>query len=110
MQFEGGYRYPGNAICALASVLSLLAAGLVWKLKPLPSSQAVALALMMEGTVLWASSFTPKGLTPPPTGTRAKIAWFFRQQGGTALSFNQPMFYLGILCILVACIMSALAS
>ena len=110
MQFEGGYRYPGNAICVSASIASLVAAGVVCQLKPLSTSQAVTLALMMEGTLLWASSFTPKGLVPPPAGVAAKIQWFFRQQGGTSLSFNQPMFYLGILCILSACIMGALGS
>ena len=110
MQFEGGYRYPGNAICGIASALSIVATAIVWRAKPLPNSQAATLFLMLEGTILWASSFTPRGLVPPPAGLRGKVAWFFRQQAGTALAFNQPMFYLGILCVLCGCIVGALAS
>ena len=110
MQVEGGYRYPGGTICVAASIASLVAAGCVWHFKPLSIRQGIALVLMMEGTVLWASSFTPKGLTPPPPGMAAKVKWFFRQQDGTTLSFNQPMFYIGILSILVACVVGAFGS
>lgn len=56
--------------------------------------------LALEGTVLLASAFTPKGLTPPPAGIIPKLRWLFKEQAGVPLSFNQPLFYVGILLLL----------
>lgn len=109
MQFEGGYRYPASAICA---VLSLLAVGIViivWFKARLPFGRGVATLLIVEGTILWASSFTPKGLLPPQGGLRARLVWFFKQQAGVTFAINQPMFYAGILSVIIGTIIGSCA-
>jgi hypothetical protein len=109
MQFEGGYKYPSNAICLVSSIIVLLASGYLWYAMSLSLQKVLVLVLGAEGTILWASAFTPKSLGPPPDGIMRKVNWFFKEQGGTALSFNQPMFYFGILFVLAACFIAILA-
>lgn len=110
MQFEGGYRYPGTLICASLSLISLGIVAFIWNLRGLSLFQGLSLVLTLEGTVLWASSLTPKGLIPPPNGFVPKIRWFFNEQGGTPLSLNQPMFIFGILFVLIGTIFGTLAN
>ena len=102
MQTEGGYKYPGAKIALVLGVISLVAAVAVWAIMDLPCPKGLALLLSMEGTVLWASSLTPVGLVQPQGTILKKFCWFFKQQGGTALRLNQPMFYSGILMILAS--------
>jgi hypothetical protein len=109
MQNEGGYRYPGNAICLLSSIIVLLTIGWLWNANHLSTQKALALVFGTEGTILWASAFTPKGLLPPQGGIWARVQWLFKVQGGTSLSFNQPMFYIGILFVLAACFLGVVA-
>jgi len=106
MQFEGGYRYPSSIICTVCSVLFLSAAGFICYWKSLSLAKGSALLLSLEGTILWASSLTPKGLKPPPAGFFPKVYWFFDQQEGVPFSVNQPLFYIGVVCVLVASIIS----
>ena len=109
MQFEGGYRYPGGTVCLLLSLIGALAVVLVGVTAGLPVFRAIAVLFNVEGTVLWASSFTPKGLLPPPRGFRALLRWFFNQQGGVTFALNQPMFYAGILLVVVGTIFGGIA-
>lgn len=106
MQFNGGYRYPSTLICIFLSVLSLVAGALVWHAQELSFCKGISLLLILEGTVLWASAFTPEGLVPPPTGIVAKFRWFLKQQSGVPLAFNQPLFYVGILLLLCGSLLS----
>jgi hypothetical protein len=109
MQFDGGYRYPAVTVCAALSCLGMGAVAIIWSVATLPILRGIATLLLVEGTVLWASSFTPKGLAPPPSGIRGRLRWFFRQQGGVTFAINQPMFYLGILLVIVGTIVSSCA-
>ncbi len=76
----------------------------IWYWKPLSVGKGLALLLSLEGTILWASSLTPIGLKPPPVGFLSKLRWFFDQQGGIPFSVNQPLFYIGVLFLLIAII------
>jgi hypothetical protein len=78
-------------------LLGAVAVIIVWVATGLSVFLGTATLFSVEGTVLWASSFTPKGLMPPPKGFRPRLSWFFNQQGGVTFAINQPMFYAGIL-------------
>lgn len=109
MQIQGGYRYPGSAVCALLSVGAMGAVTVVWVKAPLPLWRGLATLLVVEGTVLWASSLTPIGLLPPPSGLRPRLGWFFGQQGGVAFTLNQPMFYSGVVLAIIGTIVGSCA-
>ena len=102
MQNKGGYKYPATKIALVFGVISLVAGILVWVIKGLPCLKGLSLLLSLEGTVLWASALTPVGLLPPQGTLIQKFCWFFKQQGGTTLQLNQPIFYFGILMVLSA--------
>jgi hypothetical protein len=104
MQFQGGYRYPSYLILTMCSVLFVSVAVFIWYWKSLSLGKGVALLLSLQGTILWASSLTPIGLKPPPAGFLPKLRWFFEQQGGVPFSVNQPLFYIGVFCVLAAII------
>lgn len=106
MQSNGGYRYPSALICIFLSCLSLAAGAWVWHTQELSLCKGIALLLILEGTVLWASALTPKGLVPPNAGISVKFCWFLKPQSGVTLSFNQPLFYLGILLLLCGSLLS----
>lgn len=110
MQFEGGYRYPSISVCLVLSFVVLAVGTSVWVIKWLSYQKGIGLILSLEGVVLLASAFTPKGLVPPPAGFVARIRWFFKEQSGVPLSFNQPLFYAGIIFLLVATVISVFAS
>lgn len=110
MQFEGGYRYPAAKVCTILLLLGLAAVTIVWAKVGLPPLRAGGVLLSVEGTVLWASSFTPKGLTPPSSGRlRELLHWFFAQQSGVTFALNQPMFYAGILLVIAGTVVSSVA-
>jgi len=108
MQFSGGYKYPSGKICRLLSFLTFCITIFVFYHKNIAPSEAVSLFLNLEGTVLLASSFTPVGLSSPPQGFIQKIKWFFQQQYGTPLEYNQPMFYAGLTFLFLATLVSAI--
>jgi hypothetical protein len=62
----------------------------------------VSLFFKLESTVLVASSLTPVGLTPPSKGMVQKIKWFFKQERGIPLGYNQPMLYAGLLLAIIS--------
>jgi hypothetical protein len=110
MQFEGGYKYPSGRICALLTIGAVLIASTVWWVKCLSLPAGIALLLGLEGTVLIASAYTPVGLTPPSGKIFRQFLWIMKQQNGTPVSFNQPMFFSGLLCLFLSYILSALAT
>lgn len=61
MQFEGGYRYTGNALCAILTLVVLLVTAWVIRWKNLALLRTLTLFLSLEDTVLLASAFTPAG-------------------------------------------------
>jgi hypothetical protein len=69
----------------------------------------LAALLIVQGTVLWASAFTPKGLLPLPCTLRGRVGWFLKQQAGVTFALNQPMFYLGILLVIAGTIVGSAA-
>jgi hypothetical protein len=107
MQFQGGYKYPSGRICALLTVGSVLIAALVWWIRCLSLPAGVALLLGIEGTVLLASAYTPIGLTPPSGNFFSQLLWIMKQQNGMPVSFNQPMFFGGLLCLFLSYILNA---
>lgn len=107
MQFQGGYRYPGGTVCLVLSLGAIGAAAVVWVRAPLTFWHGLGTLLAAEGTVLWASSLTPIGLTPPPAGLAARLKWFFDQQGGVPFGLNQPMFFAGVVIAIVGTIMGS---
>lgn len=109
MQFSGGYRYLGSKICFYLSLISITVGSIGWYLKSLSLGRGLSLLFALEGTVLWASSLTPTGLVPPPPGILKKLGWFFTEQVGVPLSLNQPMFYVGIILVLVATVLGFVA-
>lgn len=109
MQFEGGYRYPAGTIWGVLSVVGVVAVLLVCAINKVPVWRALGALLTVEGTVLWASSFTPKGLSPPPPRFWLRVTWFFKQESGVTFSLNQPMFYSGILLVIAGTILSSCA-
>jgi len=108
MQFSGVYKYPSGAICIILSLIAICITVLLYYYKNLSASGGLLLLLTLEGTVLLASSLTPVGLTPPPQGLFRKIKWFFSQQHGIPLGYNQPMLYAGLLLLFLAAIVSAM--
>lgn len=110
MQTQGGYLYPGGMVLKVFSLAVFSITAIAHRLMGLTLWQTLSLFLSMEGTVLWACSLTPKGLTPPPEGARSKISWFFSEQHGTTLSLNQPIFFLGILFSLSGSIVGTISS
>ena len=102
MQFEGGYRYRGSILCAVLTCVAVIATLAVafWQNLTLP--KGIALFLNLEGPVLLASAFTPTGLIPPQGGLASRLRWFFLQQGAVPVSFSQPLFYGGLLALLMA--------
>jgi hypothetical protein len=109
MQFEGGYKYPGNTVCLVLSVLAVGTVLVVWRVVPLSLWKGLSTLFSVEGTVLWASSLTPKGLLPPSGGSGSWFTWFWRQQGGVTFGLNQPMFYAGILLAIIGSIIGSWA-
>lgn len=109
MQFKGGYRYPGTALCAALTAITVLASLCIAYVKGLPAHRAIALFLSLEGAVLLASAFTPTGLVPPQGGLLARLQWFFTQQGGVPVKFSQPLFYGGLLALFLGTLLAALA-
>ena len=109
MQIEGGYKYPGNLVCLVLSVVAVGAVLIVWKVAPLTGAKGLATLMSVEGTVLWASSLTPKGLLPPSGGLGSRLTWFWRQQSGVAFGLNQPMFFSGIVLTIIGSIVGSCA-
>ncbi len=109
MQVQGGYRYPVARVCTILLLPGFVVVTILCVWACLPLLRALGVLLSVEGTVLWASSFTPKGLTPPPRALREFFRWFFVQQGGVAFAINQPMFYAGVLLTIVGTIVSSVA-
>lgn len=107
MQLSGGYKYPGGIICIILSVIAILVTVFLYCYKDLSAGGGLSLFFNLEGTVLLASSLTPVGLTPPPKGLVQKIKWFFKQERGIPLGYNQPMLYAGLLSLALAAIISA---
>jgi len=68
MQFEGGYRYPSSHICLVLSLFSLSVGLLVCWISQFFFIQGIGLLLVLEGTILLTSGFSPRGFIPPPTG------------------------------------------
>jgi hypothetical protein len=113
MQFEGGYRYPNLVppLTSAAAILLLLTAGAAaWLGRPLTWSGFMVLAGLLFGTAFLGAAFTPVGLVPPPGGALARLRWFAQTQGGVAVTFTQWAFYLGLLLLALAAIISALGS
>lgn len=106
MQFEGGYKYPSFFIWILLTLLVGVITLILWQYKNLLPCQILVLFLNLEGTVLLASAFTPVGLTPPDRSIIKKFMWFFKQQGGVPVSYNQLMFYGGLLCLFMGNVIS----
>ena len=109
MQFQGGYRYPSNRICALLSIGAIFITSMVWWVKCLALFKGISLYLGLEGTVLIASAYTPIGLIPPTGNFLQQLRWVLKLQGGTPVSFNQPMFYGGLLCLFLSYVVAAFA-
>jgi hypothetical protein len=105
MQFEGGYRYPSNKILLVLTVMTLVVVGVIWWRKGLSFLGGVSLSLGLEGTVLLASAYSPVGLVPPQGSF---FRWVFTPQKGMPVSFNQPMFYGGLLCLFLSYVAAVL--
>lgn len=99
MQFEGGYDYPTYRVCMWLSGGAILVTLLVWWAYGIAVTVAGSLFLGLEGTVLLASAYTPIGLVPPQDGIFRQLMWLIKPQKGTPVSFNQPMFFGGLLCL-----------
>ena len=108
MQFEGGYRYPGSAVCFVLTCVAVLATLGVSCWKHFAALKAFTLFLNLEGAVLLASAFTPTGLVPPPSGVANRLRWFFVQTRGLPVTFSQPLFYGGLLALFMASLFGAL--
>jgi len=108
MQSNGGYKYPSGAICIVLSVIVLTITVILVLYTNCSVGCGLTLFLSLEGTVLLASSLTPIGLAPPPQGLFGKIKWFFKQQGGIPIGYNQPMLYSGFLFLFIAAIVARL--
>jgi hypothetical protein len=112
MQFNGGYRYPDLTV-ALALVALLLAWAVVLGARytgsPMSPLRTASLACSLLGTALLGSAFTPVGLVPPQGGLRARVLWFFKRQGGVTVEFTQWAFYVGLLLLAVAVVLTAVA-
>lgn len=110
MQFKGGYKYPSSRICILLTIGTVLISFLVWWMRCLTFAQGISLLFGLEGTVLIASAFTPVGLTPPNGTFFSQLIRLLKQQKGTSVSFNQPMFFGGLLCLFISFIAAAFAA
>jgi hypothetical protein len=110
MQFEGGYRYPSNKILLVLTVVTIVIVSFIWHWKSLPFFGGVSLLLGLEGTVLLASAYSPMGLVPPQGSLLRVLLWVVTPQKGTAVSFNQAMFYGGLLCLFLSYIAAVLGS
>jgi hypothetical protein len=109
MQFQGGYKYPSDRICAILTIGTLLITAFVWWVRCLSLPAGISLLLGLEGTALLASAYTPVGLTPPNEKFFAQLLWIMKEQKGTPVSFNQPMFFGGLLCLFLSYIFTAFA-
>ena len=109
MQFDGGYKYPSNQICLVLSVVAILITSLLWHIKPLSLAQGIGLFFGLEGTVLIASSYTPIGLGQPQGNIWHRLICVLNPQKGTAVSFNQLMFFSGLFCLFLSYTAAALA-
>lgn len=110
MQFEGGYRYPSNKILFVLTVVTLIVVSFIWRWKGLSFLGGASLLLGVEGTVLLASAYSPVGLVRPQGSLFRVLLWVVIPQKGTAVSFNQPMFYGGLLCLFLSYVAAALSS
>lgn len=61
--------------------------------------------LTLLGSVLLASAFTPSGQIPPPHSILSKVIWFLKSHKAVPVLFNQPLFYIGLLLLLVGILM-----
>jgi hypothetical protein len=103
MQSEGGYSYPSNKIFLALSVISICVTGVIWLIfLRLSGWQVFTLFMGLEGTSLLASAFTPVGLIPPQGKLWNKIKWFLSPQKGVMVSFDQRMFYSGLLFLFLS--------
>lgn len=110
MQYSGGYKYPSGTICVIFTfVVIFVSVGLIVS-KALPLHRIGSVIFSLEGTVLLASAFTPKGLVPPQGNLRNRIKWFFKQPHGVPVEFSQPLYYGGILFLIVGILLSAVGS
>jgi hypothetical protein len=112
MQFKGGYRYPDLApgLALLGLLVAFVVLLVAWFTgHPLSLVRAAALICGLLGTAIFASAFTPVGLTPPPGGLRARVRWFFKRQGGVTVEFTQWAFYIGLALLVLAVVLGALA-
>jgi hypothetical protein len=112
-QFEGGYRYPSltGPLAIVAALLVLSTVGYAaWRGRPLTYSGLTVLTCVLFGTAFLGAAFTPVGLLPPPIGTRARLAWLIRTERGVSVKFTQWVFYLGLLLLALAAIVSALGA
>jgi hypothetical protein len=110
MQFEGGYRYPSNRILLVMTLVTLVIVSFIWRWKRLSLFGGVSLFLGLQGTVLLASAYSPVGLVPPQGSLLRVLLWFVTSQKGIAVSFNQPMFYGGLLCLFLSYVAAAWGS
>ena len=110
MQFDGGYRYPSNRILTVLTILILVITAIVWLGKSLSVGIGLTLFLGLQGTALVAAAYTPVGLVPPQGNIWKKVKWLFQPQGGTAVSFDQRMFYGGLFLIFLSYVITALVS
>jgi hypothetical protein len=108
MQFSGGYRYPGAAMCVVFTVVAVGATVTVAHIRNMTAGAALILFLNLEGTVMLASAFTPTGLTSPQGGLARRVKWFFAQEGGVPVKFSRPLFYGGILALFLGALLGAL--
>jgi hypothetical protein len=109
MQSNGGYRYPSRRICLFLTSLSAVVTGVLWYLKCLPFSEAVSLLFALEGTSLLAAAYSPVGLVPPQGSFWSRVMWFIRTQKGISVSFEQPMFYGGLLLLFLSYVITSWA-
>lgn len=111
MPFEGRYQYPTGIVCLGATVAAGGVSAGLWGWQGLPLTKALNLFLALEGTVLVASAFTPRGLLPPPDGVLARGRWFFDRRSRNvrvSVAFDQIVFYVGLLCLFTAATLAAL--
>lgn len=104
MQFGTGKSFLPTFIASalIAASVTLL----VHLFRPLACSRISALFSGLYGAVLLASAFSPHGLVPPQGSWLKKVQWFFTPQGATAIYYNRPAYYIGLLLLAGSLIIS----